>query len=641
MDSPTHPPRRRFSWFTVIILGSLAIHIFALAVLQPWAQTRMWFDTEAERQRTLEVAEREKSRKAMEDERRQRTTIPDDHAQDLIERERERHRVTLRDNVVELMRAREAVVERRDKALERVRQRSVGELLDGQLAPLRTDLRKAAHEAHQVTREPKFKEQAQSLKDQLTQAKKDLDELIRRVKDAAVAEETPPDHKALARDIADRAGEMAAVFQTMSDSSHGTAEGRSRRAANAARQLETTAKSLAGEIDADTLNDTESLPAIASTPEPAQAGKVDHASEAELYDAAVELEKQITEADNQTAAAEIALLEGRSVADALAGAKQAPPSRPELSAALDKGRPSSAVAADSRAPMTVGDFNAYREAIASATRETTDMTRRAERQAGVPGQPDPARRRAMASGAEAQRLRAMQARSTTTGKRRVINMIPLQMAKRSAGTGTDLDMDLRAASGGGGEMVAGTDTRTVRLKGSQVAANALPGRMLTDDTARAGFLFLDTWYMIGPWDNWARADFQRTHPPEQGVDLDAVYTDGKFKGQKLRWHFVQSDRIAIQPPKIHHSATYYAFTEVYTDRTREMLVAVASDDMAKLWLNGDIIWTDHGQSGWNLDEGFRRVIFREGFNTVLVRIENGPTYCAFSVLLCPPEAVEQ
>jgi hypothetical protein len=165
--------------------------------------------------------------------------------------------------------------------------------------------------------------------------------------------------------------------------------------------------------------------------------------------------------------------------------------------------------------------------------------------------------------------------------------------------------------------------------------------MLTDDTARAGFLFLDTWYMIGPWDNWARADFQRTHPPEQGVDLDAVYTDGKFKGQKLRWHFVQSDRIAIQPPKIHHSATYYAFTEVYTDRTREMLVAVASDDMAKLWLNGDIIWTDHGQSGWNLDEGFRRVIFREGFNTVLVRIENGPTYCAFSVLLCPPEAVEQ
>jgi hypothetical protein len=89
-----------------------------------------------------------------------------------------------------------------------------------------------------------------------------------------------------------------------------------------------------------------------------------------------------------------------------------------------------------------------------------------------------------------------------------------------------------------------------------------------------------------------------------------------------------------------YGATYYAYTEVYSDKTREMLIAVASDDMAKVWLNGDVIWTDVGQSGWNLDEGFRKVLFHEGFNRVLVRVENGPTYCAFSVLLCPPEIVE-
>ncbi len=104
---------------------------------------------------------------------------------------------------------------------------------------------------------------------------------------------------------------------------------------------------------------------------------------------------------------------------------------------------------------------------------------------------------------------------------------------------------------------------------------------------------------------------------------------------------MQSDRIAIQPPRTTCSATWYAYTEVYSDRTREMLVAVASDDMAKLWLNGDVIWTDVGQSSWNIDEGFRRVIFHRGFNTPLVRVENGPACCAFWVPLCPPSAVER
>lgn len=198
-------------------------------------------------------------------------------------------------------------------------------------------------------------------------------------------------------------------------------------------------------------------------------------------------------------------------------------------------------------------------------------------------------------------------------------------------------------SGRGGEMIGGQGRKgTIRLRESYVVANALPGRMLTEASSREGFLYLDTWYMIGPWNNWSRATYEIVHPPEQQVNLDAEYYDGKFANRAnhpdrvLRWQFVQSDRIAIEPPRPTFSATFYAYTEVYSDETREMLVAVASDDMAKVWLNGDVIWTDIGQSGWNLDEGFRRVIFKKGFNTVLVRIENGPAYVAFSVLLCPP-----
>ena len=87
------------------------------------------------------------------------------------------------------------------------------------------------------------------------------------------------------------------------------------------------------------------------------------------------------------------------------------------------------------------------------------------------------------------------------------------------------------------------------------------------------------------------------------------------------------------------SSTYYGYTEVFFEEEMEMLVAVASDDAARIWLNDQLIWQDDGLGPWRLDEGFRKVVFRKGFNTVLLRIENGPITCTYSVLLCPPEVV--
>ncbi|MEM7011655.1 MAG: hypothetical protein AAF585_09245 [Verrucomicrobiota bacterium] len=70
-----------------------------------------------------------------------------------------------------------------------------------------------------------------------------------------------------------------------------------------------------------------------------------------------------------------------------------------------------------------------------------------------------------------------------------------------------------------------------------------------------------------------------------------------------------------------------------------MLIAIAGDDAARVWLNGEIIWQDEGLSPWKMGEGYRRVHFKQGYNAMLVRIENGPTNCVWSVLLCPPEAL--
>lgn len=57
--------------------------------------------------------------------------------------------------------------------------------------------------------------------------------------------------------------------------------------------------------------------------------------------------------------------------------------------------------------------------------------------------------------------------------------------------------------------------------------------------------------------------------------------------------------------------------------------------------NDQIVWADTGQSSRSPCEGYRKVRFRKGFNTLLVRIENGPLHSIWSVLLCPPEVMKK
>jgi hypothetical protein len=93
----------------------------------------------------------------------------------------------------------------------------------------------------------------------------------------------------------------------------------------------------------------------------------------------------------------------------------------------------------------------------------------------------------------------------------------------------------------------------------------------------------------------------------------------------------------INPFDEQSNSTYYGFTEVWFEEETDMLLAVASDDAAKVWINDIVVWQDTGLSAWQLDEGFRKVRFKKGFNTVLVRIENGPVVCYYSLLLCPTD----
>jgi len=174
------------------------------------------------------------------------------------------------------------------------------------------------------------------------------------------------------------------------------------------------------------------------------------------------------------------------------------------------------------------------------------------------------------------------------------------------------------------------------LNAEKIKSQALPGRKINSKSKRRGWIYIDTWYIIGPWENHGKINWELKYQPEFNVDLSKTYNGGK-NGKKLTWKFFQSDTIRCTPPDDQTDATYYAYTEIYCEQSEIITVAIASDDAAELFLNDKQVWQDNGLSPWSLDENFTNLKFKKGFNTILLRIENGPGVCQYSILLCPEE----
>lgn len=163
------------------------------------------------------------------------------------------------------------------------------------------------------------------------------------------------------------------------------------------------------------------------------------------------------------------------------------------------------------------------------------------------------------------------------------------------------------------------------------ALNKSVGRGVVDAGGTpAEWMFVDTWYTLGPFDNPFRKNIHRKFPPETVVDLGATYV-GKG-GRTIRWEFLQTNRPKCVPLHDEEYAIYYAYTEIWMDRPMDLWIAVGSDDKANIWLNDMPVWISGDRlKGWRPNEGFRKVTFKAGVNKILYRVENGHFGTAFSL----------
>jgi len=194
---------------------------------------------------------------------------------------------------------------------------------------------------------------------------------------------------------------------------------------------------------------------------------------------------------------------------------------------------------------------------------------------------------------------------------------------------------------GGSGSVPAVDTAAM-VKGA--------GRMIGAGGTYANRVYVNRWYLIGPFDGKHGDGLfsNYRHPPEDGVVLDAVYR-GKH-GRAVRWEYVDTARYPLMPPTAAEDAVYYGYTELMSDRERDVTFWVGADDDAQLWLNDRLVWrggdprkqwffsriydiANTYARDYNLSEGKRVVHLRQGRNKLFFKLSNGPTRLFFSLVV--------
>lgn len=179
----------------------------------------------------------------------------------------------------------------------------------------------------------------------------------------------------------------------------------------------------------------------------------------------------------------------------------------------------------------------------------------------------------------------------------------------------------------------------------------VPGNIVSlsgESGVPARWMYISSWYIIGPFDNPNRVNLTRKFAPESTIDLNASYVGRN--GERVRWQFMQTSnnpttrdwtgargryQSMLQPPGDPPYTIWYGYTEVFFDRECDLWIATGSDDREDIWINDMHVWnSSNALKCWTINEGYRKVHFRKGRNRILVRLENGHYTMGYSVTIC-------
>ena len=662
-NPPTNPPGKPWPLWIKIALAEVIIFsgLFALA---PWFKSKMVLEAQKESERTAEIKSRLQAKQEKDTQRLKQQVLAKNDLEKLKKDRVEQAEKKMRKMVKKLAEQHQDLKKEREKREQVFKARKKEDVLQRKAQEFKRYIDQLKHQAGVLQRDAKDKKK----QDDITKNVDQLNELNNKLASGNLLamEDLQKSAEDLAKKLSDlRALQEAAKNQPQTKEQVGE-PGHTAWMQERLKEFQETLPPMAS-LNSDNLNDTSSL----TPPEQFPSSDLSKMNLQELYNEANKIETSMTKDYQAATSLDLATREGTTLPEALAKAPMPMPM---------PNRPQQDFVAMSQGLQTANDVNQFGQKLNAAESQVNAMNSAAstmlQQMQGGGGQ---SLAQALKNAQTQNQLQAA-VRQGTQGKGNSLNLsammrqaagAPTGMGQGSAmgeGIGTpstqksSASISMGGGKGGtgkgqGGGEGSGGDGRNkgeggasmssksvaevdrVKVDTKKVEAQALPGRKFSQKSSRAGWLYLDTWYMIGPWENKGKIDYNTTHPPEFEIDLGKIYADGKKDKsglpRELKWNFTQSSAIKIVPPVEESNSTYYAWTEVYFDEGQDMRIAIASDDAAKVWINDLLVWEDQGQSAWSLDEGFRQVYFKSGYNKILVRIENGPVLCTFSVVVCP------
>ncbi len=147
---------------------------------------------------------------------------------------------------------------------------------------------------------------------------------------------------------------------------------------------------------------------------------------------------------------------------------------------------------------------------------------------------------------------------------------------------------------------------------------------------KSGSGLIKEWMVIGPFpigtgdfsDEVAPPGFDKVYPPEKVIDFSASY---EVQDEELKWQKVKADKSGLLDFKSlfpDGKAIVYAYTEIISPDKRKMKCTFGSDDGAKIWINGKLVYNVHAWRALGWDGDIIELDLKKGKNSILVKVED-------------------
>ncbi len=140
--------------------------------------------------------------------------------------------------------------------------------------------------------------------------------------------------------------------------------------------------------------------------------------------------------------------------------------------------------------------------------------------------------------------------------------------------------------------------------------------------------FVRYWHIIGPFPSGGGLD--RPLPPETEIDFTKSYVgvSGEVKWTKVmtpsggylnfRSEFSKQKQLAGSD----FIGMAYAYSEVHSPDDRQVTITLGSNDGAKMWINGEVVYNKSLGRSAIADQDFLQVRLKKGVNQILIKVEN-------------------